>query len=180
MKTHLTLHNMYSDILVNVSIKFIVPHNGWCEKNKITLWGRLKLLYIYMCNHQSLLPTLCGLTYDLVIWKFRKRIVIHDTEYPYWDHMKTHFDLHNVHSHILVNVTMKCYHENPFKFAYWSGPRSMCDKYYCVSFGRIPHAMWTKHVIIYECYNIYFSSIILRNFPYITLKTHCPTLYLTS
>ena len=46
------------------------------------IWGRLKLPYAItrLTTH-----FVCGLMSDLVIHKFRKRIVLYDTECPYWD-----------------------------------------------------------------------------------------------
>ena len=40
---------------------------------------------VTICNHQADIHFICGLTSDLVIRKFRKSMVIHDTKYPYWD-----------------------------------------------------------------------------------------------
>ena len=41
----------------------------------------------------------CGLMSDLVIWKFRRIMVIHDTECPYWDHVS----LNNTNQTICIN-----------------------------------------------------------------------------
>ena len=45
-------------------------------------WGKLKWPYpiTRLTAH-----FMCGLMFDLVIWKFRKSMIIHDTECPYWD-----------------------------------------------------------------------------------------------
>ena len=46
----------------------------------------LRKIKVTICNHQADSQLyVCGLISDLVNWKFRKSMVIHDTECPYWD-----------------------------------------------------------------------------------------------
>ena len=94
-------------------------HYWWVTSGSITHEGCTKYLYAFNSKTQSqatwinicllchilaftrlyLLRFMCSLISDLVIFKFRKSMVIHDTECPYWDKVS----LNN-------NQTYNCYY----------------------------------------------------------------------
>ena len=63
-----------------------------CSKYSLSLWSNKVSMLTHTYPHNPwgrftrlAPPFMCGLMSDMVICKFRKSMVIHDTECPYWD-----------------------------------------------------------------------------------------------
>ena len=82
------LRRLWSYLTPNVLTKTIVSLNT-LRGDKVSMLTHLyphkplRKTEVTICNHQPDSHFMCGLMSDLVICKFRKSMVIHDTESPY-------------------------------------------------------------------------------------------------